>query len=652
MSSDFFYFLFFDPFEPFPLFSLAYGGKILLRESKLRLLRGRRYAIVGGNGVGKTTLMNAINNGKLEGWPQHLKTAYVDSGSNVDLDYETQNVLKHLMEDTKKTEDIIIAKMKELDFTDQMIKGTIGALSGGWQMKLRLIRAILMEPDIFLLDEPTNHLAHGAVTWITDYLCGLGQQTVLVVSHDTKFLENVCTDIIHYEQRAVWGPYRRLVLYKTKMSGFVKLQPQAKHYFELATNADGLKFDFPEPGRLEGVKTSTQKFLEMENVDFRYKGAETNQLTDVNLKMSLSSRVVILGANGAGKTTLLKMIVGETIPSNSGQGGKFYVHPNLRIAYVAQHAFSHVERHMEESPVAYLQWRFKDGFDKEKLESEAYRITPEEQEAIDAFNLEGIWSRRMRGGKLEYEVKKKHVREKDNKYYSRDELMGMGFEHLIKQTDEKIAAKEAGLDLRPVTTSEIQKHLDSFGLPQEFGTYGKIRGLSGGQKVKLVLAAAYWTVPHLVVLDEPTNFLDREALGALSAALNIWGGAVIMISHNTQFYSSVCKEEWHVADGIVKVEGASQERAMKAVARKKKYAKELDGDQKLEKAGGNMNANGDKYKDATLNFWGATVSKKEARAYEKAKKKGNVEAMRKVLQIPVGKVMPGFEELGDGKSTN
>ena len=82
---------------------------------------------------------------------------------------------------------------------------------------------------------------------------------------------------------------------KGKMSEFVKLQPQAKHYFELATT-DMLKFDFPEPGRLEGVKTSTQKFLELENVDFRYPGADRNQLTDVNLKMTLSSRVVVLGA--------------------------------------------------------------------------------------------------------------------------------------------------------------------------------------------------------------------------------------------------------------------------------------------------------------------------------------------------------------------
>jgi elongation factor 3 len=343
------------------------------------------------------------------------------------------------------------------------------------------------------------------------------------------------------------------------------------------------------------------------------------------------------------------MIVGETIPSNLAQC-KYEVHPNLRIAYVAQHAFYHVEQHLEESPVAYLQWRFKDGFDKEKLESAAYKISDEEQKAIDDFQLEGIWSRRIRAGILEYEVKKRNIVEKNNKYFSKDELLAMGFDHLLKQTNEKIAAKEAGLDLRPVTTKEIQMHLDGFGLPQEFGTYGKIRGLSGGQKVKLVLAAAFWTVPHLIVLDEPTNFLDREALGALSAALNLWGGAVLMISHSKEFYSSVCKEEWHVADGIVAVQGISSEREMKAHAKKKTYEKELESDEVLDKVGGNMNANGDKYKDASTNFWGATVSKKDARSYDKAKKKGDVSLMRKILLVPMGKVMPGYEELGDGKT--
>jgi elongation factor 3 len=282
------------------------------------------------------------------------------------------------------------------------------------------------------------------------------------------------------------------------------------------------------------------------------------------------------------------------------------------------------------------------------LESEGFKIGPEEEKAIKDFNLEGIWSRRVRAGVIEYEVKKVNIREKDNKYYSKEALLALGFEKLLKQTDEKIAAKEAGLDLRPVTITEVQKHLDDFGLAQEFGTYGKIRGLSGGQKVKLVLAAAMWNCPHLLVLDEPTNYLDREALGALSAALNDWGGSVLMISHNKEFYSSVCKEEWIVENGHVIVQGISQEREMKAVARKKKIEKELEGDEILDKVGGNVNSNGDKYKDATINFWGATVSKKEVRNFEKAKKKGDIATMRKILCIPAGKVMPGHEALGNG----
>lgn len=631
-------------------FNLAYGGKILLHGTKLRLLRGHRYGLVGQNGAGKTTLMSAINNGKLDGWPHHLKTHYVDSGSNVDPVYEARNVLDDLMEVTTKPKSDCIAMMQVLKFTDAMMNGTIGALSGGWQMKLRLVTAVLMDADILLMDEPTNHLDANTVKWLIRYLTeDLNDTTVICVSHDTPFMEQICTDIIHYENREVWGPYRKLVHYGGTMSAFVEKIPQAKHYFELSNEEGQMKLVFPDPGRLEGVRTSTQKFLEMSGVDFRYPGTDTNQLTDITLKMSLSSRVAVLGANGAGKTTLVKMIVGETQPSNLGQC-KFYVHPNLRVAYVAQHAFAHVEHHMENSPVSYIQWRFKNGYDREKLESEAYKMGPDELKAIDDNRFEAIWSRRTRAGVLEYEIKKVNVPEKDNVYISRTELLALGLEKWLKQTDEKIAAKEAGLDLRPTTTTEIQKHLDDFGLAQEFGTYGKIRGLSGGQKVKLVLAAAMWNCPHLLVLDEPTNYLDREALGALSSALNEWGGSVLMISHNKEFYSSVCKEEWIVADGIVTVQGVSTERTMK-VAKKKKakdFAQEEDDAAIAEKAGGNMNSNGDKYKDATTNFWGKTVSKKELRNYEKAKKKGDVARMRELLQIPKGKVMPGHEELGDG----
>ena len=123
-----------------------------------------------------------------------------------------------------------------------------------------------------------------------------------------------------------------------------------------------------------------------------------------------------------------------------------------------------------------------------------------------------------------------------------------------------------------------------------------------------------------------------------------------MISHNKEFYSSVCKEEWLLEGGQLLIAGISDEREMKAVARKKKFEKEADGEEILDKAGGNVNANGDKYKDATVNFWGATVSKKEARLYEKSKKKGDVAGMRKILLVPANKIMPGYEELGDGST--
>lgn len=127
-------------------FSLAYGGKILLHQTKLRLRRGHHYALVGQNGAGKTTLMTAINNGKLDGWPFHLRTEYVDSGSNVDPVYEAKIVMEELTTTTGKTpEEVKKILDEQLKFTDTMMHGTIGELSGGWQMKLRLAKAVLID---------------------------------------------------------------------------------------------------------------------------------------------------------------------------------------------------------------------------------------------------------------------------------------------------------------------------------------------------------------------------------------------------------------------------------------------------------------------------------------------------------------------------
>jgi elongation factor 3 len=154
-------------------FNLAYGGKILLHQTKLRLLRGHRYGLVGQNGAGKTTLMTAITNGKLEGWPTGIKTAYVDSGSNVDPDHEARYVLDYLQESTGHSREDCIARLEELKFTQEMREGTIGSLSGGWQMKLRLIRAVLLDADVLLLDEPT---------YVFPFVCVLLRFTIFILT--------------------------------------------------------------------------------------------------------------------------------------------------------------------------------------------------------------------------------------------------------------------------------------------------------------------------------------------------------------------------------------------------------------------------------------------------------------------------------------
>merc|ERR1711904_710136 len=97
---------------------------------------------------------------------------------------------------------------------------------------------------------------------------------------------------------------------------------------------------------------------------------------------------------------------------------------------------------------------------------------------------------------------------------------------------------------------------ECFNLETQFGTYSKISAMGGGQKVKVVLAAAMWMEPHVLILAEPTNFLDRDSLGALATAIKNYAGGVIIISHQREFYSALCPEVWSVVDGRCTVSGS------------------------------------------------------------------------------------------------
>eukprot|EP00668_Euglena_longa_P003939 GGOE01004618.1.p1 GENE.GGOE01004618.1~~GGOE01004618.1.p1 ORF type:complete len:1011 (-),score=290.10 GGOE01004618.1:513-3407(-) len=586
-------------------FSLAYGGKILLHNTRMRLKRGRKYGLVGKNGVGKTTLMRNIASKSVEGLPEDLRTVYVQSNIDVDEDMSCKKYLARAPELKKCTAKELDRMLTEVGFDEELKQKSVFSLSGGWRMKLALARAMLVHPDMLLLDEPTNHLDVNAVAWLTRYIQSLANVTCLIVSHSTSFCDDVCTDILHYENL-------KLVRYAGNLAAFVKKRPEAKMYYEL--EADTLKFVFPVPGRLEGVKSRSKKIIKMEKCTFQYPGTPKPQLIDCSCALSLGSRVAVLGSNGAGKSTLIKMLVAETVPST----GEVWKHHNVRIAYVAQHSFHHVEQHLDASPVAYIQWRFADGTDKEIMMKETMKLT-EEEEANTGKTLgqvEALLRRRMRHKELEYEVKFVGRPEKDNRYLTRAQLIQMGHEKLMKQVDERVAAEEAGLDLRPLTTKEIQRHLDDFGLPQEFGTYGKIAGLSGGQKVKLVLAAAMWNCPHLMVLDEPTNFLDREALGALATAIKDFGGGVIMISHDKEFYSALCSEVWLVENNRLNIEGESGNEDVEVlVAKKRQVEEELTNNDLKEMAGGNTNVV--KEKEVLVDFWGKPLNKKQIRDMQK-----------------------------------
>ena len=138
----------------------------------------------------------------------------------------------------------------------------------------------------------------------------------------------------------------------------------------------------------------------------------------------------------------------------------------------------------------------------------------------------------------------------------RRQLEEMGFGKLVDAVDAREAAA-AGLHSKPLTAANIAKHLEGLGLEPEFSLHSRMKGLSGGQKVKVVLGAATWMNPHVLVLDEPTNYLDRDSLGALTAALNDFGGGVVIISHQFEFTNAICKEKWLVADGRLTTEGES-----------------------------------------------------------------------------------------------
>eukprot|EP00668_Euglena_longa_P042761 GGOE01056613.1.p1 GENE.GGOE01056613.1~~GGOE01056613.1.p1 ORF type:complete len:867 (-),score=254.52 GGOE01056613.1:414-3014(-) len=538
-------------------FSLAYGNKILLNQTRLRLKRGQKYGLCGGNDCGKSTLMRSIANGQVEGFPPQdvLTSVYLESDIPTELaDFSVKEFVRldpYLC--NKDMEAEIIPMLKSVGFTDQMLEGPVFQLSGGWRMKLALSRAILRGADILLLDEPTNHLDVRNVAWVENYLIGLKDVTVIAVSHDSGFLDRVCNNIIHFDRL-------KLRKYKGNLSAFIKIHPEAQAYYELKSSK--LKFRFPDPGYLEGVKSKNKALLKMRNVGFTYPGTTRKILSGVSIFVSLVSRVAVVGPNGAGKSTMIKLLCGELVP----QEGTVEKHPNMRLAYVAQHAFHHIEHHLEKTPNQYIQWRFAGNEDREAIVKATLELTPEEEALVKKPILwdgkkrvvDRLVSRRQIKRSYEYEVKWDGCSYSDNSCIPKDTLMVLGFDKLMQRVDEREAQSQGAYN-RPLTQGNIEKHYLDVGLEIEFSVHSQIRSLSGGQKVKVVLGAAVWMNPHIIILDEPTNYLDRDSLGALADAIREFGGGILLVSHHLDFTTALCSEKWVVDQGQLQAIGSPDE---------------------------------------------------------------------------------------------
>merc|ERR1712203_290190 len=508
-------------------FSIAAKGKDLFRDAALTIAQGRRYGLVGPNGHGKTTLLRHIGTRSLQ-IPPNIDVLYCEQEVVATDDSALQSVL---LADVKRTEllkeesDLLAAQNKGRDVTERLNEvyeelRAIGAdqaepkarrllaglgfdkemqeratnkFSGGWRMRVSLARALFIEPTLLMLDEPTNHLDLNAVIWLDNYLQQY-KKTLLIVSHDQSFLDNVCTDIIHLDQCKLWyykGNYSMFKkmeqqkrkerikdyekqekrLKELKASGQSKKKAeskQKKNKTKLTKNNDEdtgpqellerpkeyqVHFRFPETSSL------TPPILGLYNIDFHYED-QPHLFKNVEFGIDMQSRVAIVGPNGVGKSTFLKLLMGDIQPTKGEQRANRL----LKIGRFDQHSGEHLTA--EESAAEY---------------------------PMRLFNL---------------------------------------------------------------PLEKARRALGSFGLASHAHTV-RMKDLSGGQKSRVALAELTLSAPDVIVLDEPTNNLDIESIDALGDAIKEYDGGVIIVSHDERLIRETECQLWVIEEQTInEIEGA------------------------------------------------------------------------------------------------
>lgn len=370
-------------------FTIMIGGKTLLENASLKIAFPRKYGLVGRNGIGKTSLLAAMAANEIEKIPKYLHILYVEQevlGDHktpmqtlLEADVEREELLKQQAEvqddiikmaeinerlqmiDAFTAESRAASILSGLGFTQDTMKLPTSKLSGGWRMRLALAKGLFCSPDILLLDEPTNHLDLETVVWLEGYLQTY-PNTVIVVSHDRSFLNNLATDIIHFHSEKLayykgnYEDFERIrgekllnqkrthdtqqaridhvqkfidrFRYNAKRASLVQSRIKALNKMELIDEVledPTCVFQFPEMEKLSAP------LLRIDDGSFGY--GNDMILSEININIDMDTRMAILGRNGCGKTTLLKLLQ-EELNLKSGQ---IYRHRRLRMATFTQH---------------------------------------------------------------------------------------------------------------------------------------------------------------------------------------------------------------------------------------------------------------------------------------------------------------------------
>ena len=375
--------------------TLRRGTKVLLEEAEFVINPGERVGIVGRNGAGKSTLF-ALIQGQIDqdAGTLDIPNSWEIAAVSQDVYGQEKNArefvidgdirLRALQQARAEVDESDGIKLAELEsaLTDaghwsaesraeQLLAGlgfapetwdkTVSEFSGGWQVRLSIARALMKPSDLLLLDEPTNHLDLDAMVWLERWLSAY-QGTVLLISHDTEFLNNIARVILHFEQHKLQryrGNYESFVEQQAERlsqheQAYAKQQKEIQHmqsfidrFKAKATKAkqaqsrvkalnrmqklaplqlsSGISFSLPQPEQMP------DPLIIIDKIDLGYEPTQPI-LKNVSMMIRAGARIGMLGVNGAGKSTFIKSLVGELEPLS----GTIKTSKGVNIAYFAQ----------------------------------------------------------------------------------------------------------------------------------------------------------------------------------------------------------------------------------------------------------------------------------------------------------------------------